>query len=229
MRFLYDPHTHTSEVSPCGWMEARHVIDLYHQHGYQGLVVTDHLHEKYIQTLDCRDDWQACVDAYMKGYYLSKQRAEELHMDAIFGVEIRFPENDRDFLLFGVDENFLRRNPFLYRMSHQQFYERFSNEVLIIQAHPYRDFDLVGEEIKIHLLHGLEVYNGNPRHDNQNDKALALLNAHKGLVKICGSDTHRPGDEARAALAFPQRIRNSFELKQALEEGRYDLQILAKN
>ena len=223
MEYRYDPHTHTSEVSACGWMDAAHVVDLYHRAGYQGLVVTDHLHESYINSLDSRDDWQRCVDKYISGFKNSLKRGRELDMDIIFGAEIRFPENDRDYLLFGIDEDFLRRNPYLYRMSIQSFFERFSNEILIIQAHPFRNFERLAEPIPVSCLHGLEVINCNPRHDSQNARAKALCDEIPGFIAICGSDTHRPGDEARASMVFNRRLRDSFELKDALEEGKYQL------
>ena len=109
MEYLYDPHTHTAEVSPCGRIGAQEVIDLYHANGYAGIAVTDHLHEEYISSLPFHDDWQACVSAYMEGYRLAVSRAEKFGMDVVFGAEIRFPENDRDYLLYGIDEAFLRR------------------------------------------------------------------------------------------------------------------------
>ena len=127
MEYLYDPHTHTKEVSRCGWMPAQEVVSLYHARGYTGIAVTDHLHEGYIFSLACRDDWQACVSVYMSGYHRSRQKALDYGMDVIFGAEIRFPENDRDYLIYGIDEDFLRRNPYLHRLGHQAFYEKFKD------------------------------------------------------------------------------------------------------
>ncbi|MHC1787699.1 MAG: PHP domain-containing protein [Christensenellales bacterium] len=221
MEYLYDPHTHTAEVSPCGRIRAAEVIGMYHAHGYAGIVVTDHLHEEYISSLPCRDDWQACVDAYMAGYRLAVQEAEKCGMDALFGAEIRFPENNRDYLLYGIDEAFLRRNPYPHRLDHRTFFERFGHEILIIQAHPYRDFDEGSEEIYVDCIHGIEVINCNPRHDSQNHRAAALQKDVPGLLGICGSDTHRPGDEARAAIVFPRRVQDSFGFKAAVEGGDY--------
>lgn len=228
MEYLYDPHTHTKEVSRCGWIPAQEVVNLYHSRGYAGIAVTDHLHEGYISTLPCRDDWQACVSAYMAGYHLSRQKAQEYGMDSIFGAEIRFPENDRDYLIYGIDEDFLRRNPYLHRLGHRAFYEKFKNEVLMIQAHPYRDFDRLGEDVASDWLHGVETLNSNPRHDSQNSLAEALCREKPHLYAVCGSDTHRPGDEAQAAMVFHHRVRDSFEYKAAVQSGEYSLRNLAQ-
>lgn len=223
MEYLYDPHTHTAEVSQCGRISAADVVDEYHRRGYTGIAVTDHLHEDYISSLSCRGDWQECVSAYIAGYHLALTRAERYGMDVIFGAEIRFPENERDYLLYGIDEAFLRRNPYLHRLSHRAFFERFGKEILIIQAHPYRDFDLVGEEIYTDSIHGVEVINCNKRHDNQNERAAKLCEDVPGLLRLCGSDTHRPGDEARAAIVFKRRVHDSYSFKAAVESGEYEL------
>lgn len=223
MKYLYDPHTHTSEVSRCGHLSAAEVIQLYHDHQFSGIAVTDHLHETYISSLDCRDDWQACVTAYMQGYYASKKAAEAFDMDVIFGIEIRFPKNDRDYLVYGIDEDFLRKNPYLYRMGLAEFFKRFGDETLIIQAHPYRGYEAIGERIEVEYLHGLELFNGNPRHDNQNDRAAELQKQHPRLIGTYGSDTHRPGDEARAAVVLPRRVADSFAFAEAIESRQFEV------
>ncbi len=223
MEYLYDPHTHTAEVSQCGHINAEDVVDLYHNKGFAGIAVTDHLHEGYISSLMCSSDWQECVSAYMAGYRFALARAEKHGMDVIFGAEIRFPENDRDYLIYGIDESFLRRNPFLHRLGHRAFFEHFGKEILIIQAHPFRDFDMKGEDIYSDCIHGVEMVNCNQRHDNQNGKAKELCVNIPRLHRVCGSDTHRPGDEARAAIVFGHRVHDSFEYKAAVEAGKYEI------
>ncbi len=222
--YRYELHSHTSETSRCGKMSAAHVVDLYHENGYDGLCVTDHLHETYIEALPCHDDWQACVTEYLSGYRASAARAAEYGMDSILGVEIRFPENDRDYLLFGVDEAFLRRNPYLYRMGHQAFFERFHDEILILHAHPYRNFAPKRDgDIYYDCIHGVEIANCNPRHESNNAQALALCKKHPELLRVCGSDTHQPGDEARSAILFDHRVSDSFALRTALLSRNYRL------
>ena len=45
--YKYDIHTHTSEVSPCGKVEAEKVVELYKEAGYTGIVITDHYYEGF--------------------------------------------------------------------------------------------------------------------------------------------------------------------------------------
>ena len=47
-------------------------------------------------------------------------------------------------------------------------------------------------------IHGTEIINGNPRHDNYNDRALDLARRHPEYYRLAGSDTIRVGTEARA-------------------------------
>ena len=223
MEYLYDPHTHTAQVSQCGRLDAAELVSRYHDRGYQGIAVTDHLHEDYVSSLDCRDDWQACVTKYLKGYQLARKTARRYGMDVILGAELRFPESERDFLVYGIDEGFLRKNPYLYRMGLKAFYEMFQNEVLIIHAHPFRDFNQRNGAIKIEWVQGLETLNCNPRHDSHNERAEELCENHPRLLRMSGSDTHRPGDEARAALVLSRRVRDSFEFKLAVQSRDYQL------
>lgn len=140
--YLYDPHTHTSETSKCGHLPAAEVVERYVKNGFSGLVVTDHLHPEYLSRIDTEHDWQKAMDHYLTGYKASKKRGDELGFDVILGAELRFPENDNDYLVYGIDEDWLRSHPYMCCTSAREFYEKFHNDVLIIHAHPYRDGNL---------------------------------------------------------------------------------------
>lgn len=219
--FLYDPHVHTKETSRCGWIPAVELVDLYHEHQYTGLVITDHMHETYISLLDCSDDWDACVDSFLTGFRLAKQRGDELGMDIILGMELRFPENNNDYLIYGIDEAFLRQNPYMYKMGRSAFFETFKDQVLIIQAHPYRDEN---DNVFLDNVHGIEIINCSPRHDNYNNRALDSSIKYPNLLRSCSSDAHRPGDEARAALVFDRRLHDSFAFRRAMQQQDYGMQ-----
>jgi len=158
--YRYDPHTHTSETSKCGHLPAAEVVERYVKNGFSGLVVTDHLHPEYLSRIDTEHDWQKAMDHYLTGYKASKKRGDELGFDVILGAELRFPENDNDYLVYGIDEDWLRSHPYMCCTSAREFYEKFHNDVLIIHAHPYRDGNLTVFE---DAVHGSEIINGNPR------------------------------------------------------------------
>ena len=99
-------------------------------------------------------------------------------------------------------------------MSAQEFYDKFHNEVLIIHAHPFREGSAPVQETAIH---GAEIINNNPRHENNNDQALAMCRRHPEYFRLAGSDTHRDGDEARAGVILPERVKDSRAYKHMIE------------
>jgi hypothetical protein len=218
--YLYDPHTHTSETSKCGHLPAADVVDRYVRNGFSGLVVTDHLHPEYLSRIDTQHSWDAVMDHYLTGYHASKKRGDEVGLDVILGAEFRFPENDNDYLVYGIDEQWLRSNPYACCMSAQEFYDKFHDQVLIIHAHPFRKGSAPVQETAIH---GSEIINGNPRHENNNDQALALCRRHPEYLRLAGSDTHRDGDEARAGVILPERVKDSFAYKRMIETRQFHL------
>ncbi|MBR3178679.1 MAG: PHP domain-containing protein [Clostridia bacterium] len=217
--YNYELHLHTSETSHCGHVCAADQVRTYHEHGYTGLCVTDHLHMVYINSLPCKDDWKSCMDKYLKGYRAAKAEGEKYGMDIILGAELRFPENDSDYLVYGIDEQWLYDHPYMMAVDHKAFFDKFKNEVLIIHAHPYRNCDIVFWD----SVHGLEVVNCNPRHDSRNELALQYYREHPYLIPSVGSDAHRIGDECRSALLSEKRIRDSYQMKEVLTSGQYRL------
>ena len=215
--YRYELHLHTAETSKCGKVRASKQIATYHALGYTGICVTDHLHNDYLSLLDCYGDWHECVRRYLFGYHQAQKAAKALDMDVIFGVELCFPENDSDYLIFGIDEQWLYDNPWITSMNHKTFFERYKDEVLIIHAHPYRNNDVVYYD----CVHGVEIVNCNPRHNSRNELALKLAEENPHLYRTVGSDAHQKGDEGRAATLVEERIRDSYQLKDVITSGRF--------
>lgn len=219
--FKFDPHTHTSETSPCGCIPGAEVVEEYHALGYNGIAITDHLHDDYILSLDCRNDWNACVDEYLRGYRNALNRGREIGLNVILGLEIRFESvNYSDYLIYGIDEAFLYNNPYVHRLTPWAFFDKFGGELLIIHAHPYRDGN---EVVFAECVHGLELYNGNPRHYNYDEKGLALYRAHPEYYPFCGSDAHRYGDVGSMWMMFDGKITDSFSLHEHVKRREYTL------
>lgn len=92
-------------------------------------------------------------------------------------------------------------------------------EILIYQAHPYRaGMKPAANE----LIDGLEVYNGNRRHDSQNEKAFNYAEKHN-LKMISGSDFHEYEDLARGGIATAKIPGKTNELISLLKNGNYNL------
>ncbi|MDR1193549.1 MAG: PHP domain-containing protein [Peptococcaceae bacterium] len=217
--YKYDIHIHTAETSRCGHLKAAEIVNAYKKLGYAGICITDHLHDFYFDIMEWHDDWQKCIDRFMYGYKLAKEAGDAAGLDVIFGAEIRFTENDNDFLLFGIDEDWLRSRPFVCHVTHREFFHKYGDSVLILQAHPYRDkFPVLSD-----CIHGLEVANCNPRQKNRNELAVELALSHPELIRVCASDTHQWGDEGQAGIILPNPVKDSYEMKAAIEKRSFSL------
>lgn len=212
--FLIDTHVHTSEVSPCGKVSAEEMVRYYKDAGYQGIIITDHYYDGYFELLGDQP-WEAKVQKFLSGYRAALEEGERIGLHVMLGMELRFHESVEDYLVYGIDEDFLVENPELYKHTLESFKKLIDNHnILIFQAHPFR----VGlKPADPDLLHGVEVFNGNPRHDSHNDLAYEFA-AKNGLLMIAGSDAHQPQDVGRVGICLPHPICSASELVEYYRE-----------
>ncbi len=214
--WCYDLHVHTAEVSVCGHLAARDVVDLTASAGYAGIVITDHYYEFFFKR-HAGKPWITQVDAYLQGYRNALRAAEARGLTVLLGAEMRFVDDPSDYLVYGIDEDFLVAHPHAYRWDIRWLArETEGTEVRIFQAHPFRRRDTV---VPIGSLHGLEVLNGNPRHDSHNEEAWAAAEANDMLM-ISGSDIHQHEDVGRGGICVPEPLRSNSELVRTLDDNR---------
>lgn len=214
--YKIDTHVHTVETSPCGRVSGADVAISYKNAGYGGIVITDHYYDGFFNSI-CAESWEDKVDMYLAGYRKALAKGKEIGLDVFLGMEIRFIENANDYLVFGIDESFLKRHKELYNLNLEKFRSLTQNMNLIVyQAHPFRQNAIPADP---KLLDGVEVYNGNPRHDSHNDLALAFAKENK-LKLISGSDFHQPEDLARGGIAISERINSVEELLAVLRNNK---------
>ena len=218
--YLYDTHIHTAQTSPCGKLDAADTVDYYAAHGYAGLVITDHLHAEFIRKSDNGKGWNHVIDLYLDGYRAAKKRGDTIGFDVILGAEMRFEDNNNDYLVYDINEAWLRNHPYVICREAREFYEKFHNEVLIMHAHHYRDGNLTVFE---DAVHGIELINTNPRHENHTDRAVDLAKRHPEYYLQAGSDMHQIPDRCQAGIISHRRIRDSHEYAEVIRSGNYDL------
>lgn len=218
-QYKYELHAHTSEVSSCSILQAKELVSLYAAHGYDGLLITDHMYRGYCQRYE---NWDACVNDFWFGFQTAKKHGDSLGITVVPGMEITFEESGNDYLIIGLDEAMLRNMPHPYTLGLEKFYKQYGDQVLIVQAHPYRG----GKEnnIRPQFLHGVEGINCNPRHNNHNEKAMQLFYQNPHLLCTCGSDTHEHEDVGQATVLFPERLDTSAALRAVLLSGNYRLE-----
>ena len=215
--YRYDLHVHTRESSPCGRVPARRVAELYHEIGYAGIAITDHYTEGFFSGPIGRRPWEERIERFLAGYRAAAERGRELGLRVFLGLELRFVNDTNDYLVYGADEEFLKAHPELTALGLERFRELAAGKgLLVYQAHPFRP------EVKPadpRLLDGVEVYNGNPRHDSRNHLALQFARAH-GLRMISGSDFHQLEDLGRGGIEVEEEIATGEELVAVLRHRR---------
>lgn len=214
--YIFDTHVHTSETSPCGKIDGAMVSRLYKNAGYHGIVITDHYYDGYFNSLKIRN-WEDKVEYFLQGYRNAYKEGQKIGLNVLLGIEIRFTENFNDYLVYGIDEEFLVENPMLYKLGLREFKKLIKGtDALIYQAHPYR---LLISPANPQYLDGVEVFNGNPRHNSRNHRALKFANENN-LKMISGSDFHQNQDLAIGGIILPENPETSIEFSGLLNDNR---------
>ena len=102
-----------------------------------------------------------------------------------------------------------------------------------IAAHPFRKFSGLQRAIKNNIydlkdrLHGLEVFNGNTKCEDNYTASLAGIE----LPLACGggSDAHRVEEIGKYANYFPKNISNTSELIKEIRRGNFCLAVREQN
>ena len=218
MSFKVDPHVHTSNTSPCGMIPGRRLADLYKQAGYDAIVITDHFCPEFFADL-ANMSWTEKIHRYLAGYRDAAERGGQIGLLVLFGLELRFPGSWNDYLVYGLGEDTLKAHPDLLDLGLEQFYALSRAEgFLIYQAHPFRPRISQAEP---RFLDGVEVHNGNPRHDSRNPLAYRYAREN-GLRMLSGSDCHQIEDVGQGGVVLAERVGTTRELVNLLRTGKVE-------
>lgn len=220
MKFKYDLHVHTKEISPCARLSVEEIIDKYIEEGYSGLVLTDHFRKGYFRKCE-REEWKEKT----KEYFYSYNRAIEYCKDKDFyiglGMEISFNNDTNDFLVFGFEKEDFLENEWMIEMGLKDFYNKFKDKAIIIQAHPHRQKGSKLEDIN--YLHGVEINNQNPRHNNNNDLTKAVYEENTWLIATGGSDVHQEEDLCKTGIYTNKKITSDKDLVSILRNKEFKI------
>ena len=139
--YIYETHMHTSEASDCAECTAVQMADKYKAEGYTGIIITDHFFNGN-SSVPHDLPWEERVELYCKGYEHAKARGEEIGLDVFFGIE--FGDGGSDYLIYGLDKQWLKKNEGILDMELWRFLEYArSCGAFVVQAHPFRDRDYI--------------------------------------------------------------------------------------
>ena len=201
-------HSHSFPVSACGEFRPREVVEFYRSAEVSSLVLTNHLNPLWIS-----DDPDAAADEYIADYLAAKEAAEG-KMNLILGVEIRFPENDNDYLVYGVDESDVKEFIKLLPYGLENFYKQVKNDKnIIIQAHPFRKNMILAP---LDSIDGIESMNMHPNQHAKPSIAFKYAKEHNLLV-TGGSDFHHKGHHALCLMRTKKEMKTSFDVADAIK------------
>ncbi|MBR0412593.1 MAG: PHP domain-containing protein [Eubacterium sp.] len=216
MSYKYEMHCHTKMVSQCGQTEPKDIVRMYREKGYSGLVVTEH----YSPLTFGVNSYKAnkLIDFYLSSFYeLKKYETEDFSV--FFGMELRHFGTGADYLIYGVDLDWLRKQPNLLVRWEKPVYEMMHKEgYLVFQAHPFRPYIL---RCNPKYIDGIEVYNGKCN-KKTNDKA-AKWAEKTGKLVVSGSDFHEEKNLARGGIITERKIKDNKDLVELLKSQDFEL------
>lgn len=217
-KYKIELHAHTSPVSGCSELPPEVLIGKLHDHGYHGVVITNHFaHDNGFQKTDDP------VSTYLFDYYAAKEAGEKLGMQVYLGAEYRFTENGNDYLVFGVDEAFLRETVHRLDMGINAFYREYHRaDRLILQAHPFRNGLTRANPAS---LDGIETMNMHPNHNSRVALACQYAAEQHFPVVTIGTDLHHDGHEGICATRTKTLPKNETELVTLLRSQDYLFEI----
>lgn len=218
-QYRIELHAHTSPASICSEITPKQMVETYKRLNYDAITLTNH----FIYSED--NSKEKYISRYLDDFYRTQEYGEEIGLKVYLGAEIRFTENNNDYLIFGVDRPMLEEIYAFLPHGVAHFRKRYPMpNSIFVHAHPMRPgAQPVAEE----LLDGVEVFNMHPGHNSR--IGLAGLYAREGNVSIitAGSDFHHPSlnHEGLSALRTESLPEDTFDLAAIIKSRDYLLEI----
>ena len=181
---------------------------------YDAVVITNHFTADS-QVMKEKDP----VEAYLEDFQIAREEGERRGIRVLLGAEYRFTECMNDYLVYGVDEAFLRETVNHLDMGIEAFYRKYHRQsLLILQAHPFRNgMTLANPE----CLDGIETMNLHQDHNSRVAIAIRYAWEKKFPVVTIGTDLHHIGHEGTSALRTRVLPENESQLVELLRSGDY--------
>ncbi len=212
MAYKIELHCHTSPVSGCSNLRGAELVRLYAEAGFSAINIADHFTSGFFREQDFTD--------YFYGYHAAVREGEKRGVKVYLGAEFRFNGSNNDYLLFGVDKEFLFKAKEMFDSTHEQFHNFCKeNGVLLYQAHPFRDGMTRTEPA---FIDGIEGYNMHPHHHSRNELSLQFAEEN-GLPIISGSDAHEKHMVGRGGIIADVLPNDSKGLRDLILSGDFEL------
>ena len=212
-------HAHSSPVSRCSEAPVPDLVETYAKLGYDGLVLTNHFIYDYSTCMQGRTVEEGLA-IWLNDYREAVKIGKEHGLRVYLGAEIRFTENENDYLIYGLTEKMLSEIYALLPYGVENFRKTYEMpDSVFIQAHPFRNGMV---DVDPALLDGIETFNMHPGQKSRN----AVVNFFAGDdygIRIVGSDFHFLSGRGPAVSALRTRTlpEDSFGIAAILKSGDY--------
>lgn len=218
MAFKTELHCHSKDASGCSHESVEGIVEKYVKYGYSTVALTNHFDAG--GNIDDIEQWKAKIDRKYAAYDKLVAAAGD-SLTILFGLEFRFVQNSNDYLVFGFDRDWLiNHTGEILKMGVRKFTEMARPDgILTIQAHPFR-FGMVTTDPN--SVDGVEVFNGHPGHNSNNDIAEAWGRKY-GKILTSGTDHHNPDHMPDGGILTEEKITSEKQLIDVLKSGSYEL------
>lgn len=215
-----ETHLHVVPIGTCPIETPRDTARLYKNAGYDVLIVTNHFQKKTIN--DMRSEGKDPIAEYVNAYREVKKYGEKVGLEVWFGVEVALETTgcNAEFLLYGVDEDFILSNPDMINYTQAELYKKVQEAgAIMVQAHPYRSNTALCD---LEYMDGIEAFNLHPNHTQPYPEFVSMARA-SGKIITSGSDFHFRGGEALGGVIVGDEVKNINDFVNALKKGEYEL------
>lgn len=210
-------HAHTLPVSPCARHYPADCVRALEKMGYDAVVVTNH-YSRHVWLNVLKGTQAEKMSAYLNAYHECCAAAQTLKV--LLGAEVALQTDSgwAEFLLYGVDEEFLRTAPPLIELTQQELHELcHANGIVVVQAHPFRS-EQGHTPWDTRYMDGVEV-NCHPYFLRREEQVRALAEEN-GLLITAGSDFHGDGLPI-AGIITETDVSDARELADILRARQY--------
>ncbi len=214
-KYKIETHAHTSPMSPCARLKPEDVIRKYAEIGFSAIAITNH----FSNGVFAGDSKETVKKRFLSDFFASCEAGKKHGLKVILGMEIRFPQNANDYLVYGFGEDDIDLMFDLSFTDCATFYKEFKNDKnVILQAHPFRD-GMVRYDPK--YLDGIETFNMHLGHNPRIGDALIYAKEHPHFITTCGTDFHYDTHQGLGGIITKTIPTNSFELADILKSRDY--------
>lgn len=218
-RYRTELHAHTSPASSCSEIAPEDVVAIYKDLGYDAVTIANHFSFGYQDS-----DKQTVLDRFFGDFEKAQKKGEGIGIKVILAAEIRFTENDNDYLIYGVTRKMMEEIYDLLPFGVENFRKTYSMpDSVFLQAHPFRNGM---ERVDPAILDGIEVFNLHPNHNSKIGLAAVYARENSYSIVTAGSDFHHPNrnHEGVSAILSKTLPTESFDIVDILRSGDYLLE-----